>query len=472
MGDIEAIVPAALLTGLLAFAFELSWRKKIFPQWLARKFLHMTAVGACAIIPLYLESLNILIYLVAGFELILIYLVGSGRLFAESKGRKSWGIALFPLPYLALLFFFDNQREFIFIPMMILAISDALACIAGTTTAKKYYNLTGDKKSIIGSFTFFLSSFVLLLLFWNSPLESTEFIIACIAIALILSSLEALGSNGSDNLLIPTGAALLLYIEMQMPFQSNEYLLLISLVIVFMLVMVKMKWLEMSGALSAALLGFFVWRFAGWEFLAPLIWFLFSSSVIGKVLKVGKDISFEKKHGKARDWIQVLSNSWLFLILAIVFGIASEDFALSLIPKLYAVMAIATADTWASEIGGRFSKKVIYLFNLKSHPKGISGGLSITGTFAGLLGGISIALIGYLTGHLPDLGILTAVALFGFAGMLVDSLLASFLQKRYFNSAQGIYSDELKSGFIETEKYRVLTNDQVNMISISLALFI
>lgn len=471
MSDIQIIIPAALLTGFLAFLLELSWRRTIIPQWLSRKFLHISAVGACAIVPLFLESLTLLFYLVASFEILLIYLVASGKLFAENKSNKSWGIAFFPIPYLALLYIFENEREFIFIPMIILAVSDALACIIGTLSAKKFYILTGDKKSLIGSSVFFLSSFILLLIFWNSQQNNVQYVFSLLIIALILSALEALGSKGSDNLLIPSGAALLMFIETKNPSQLTEYILLLSLILIFLVLMLKMRWLQMSGALSAALLGFFVWHFAGWEFLAPLVWFLFSSTVIGKIYRVEIQEGFEKKHGKARDYIQVLSNSWLFLVLAIILGLNPENNEL-IIPKLYAVMAIATADTWASELGGKFSNKVIYLFTMKLHPKGISGGLSFIGTLSGFLGGLSIACLGYFMGHLSSVSSIVIITIVGFAGMIVDSIIAAFLQKRYHNATLDIYADEQKEGFTNSENYRILTNDHVNMLSITLALVI
>lgn len=471
MDDLLVILPATFLTGILAVLFELSWRKQLIPQWLARKFLHITAVGACAIVPLYLSSLQLLSYLVLGFEIILVYVVGSGKLFAETEGRKSWGIALFPIPYLVLLILFENERILIFLPMIILAISDALACILGTVAAKKHFNLSGDKKSIIGSSAFFVSALVLLMSFWNYSEINLEFIIICSIISMVLSILEALGSKGRDNLLVPSGAALLIYIEMHHPFAISEYLFLIASLVIFVFAVLKMRWLEISGALSAALLGFFVWRFAGWLFLVPLAWFLLSSSLIGRLLKSSHDSGFEKKHGKARDWVQVLSNSWLFLLLAILVGILPE-FSDSIIPKLYAVMAIATADTWASEIGGKLSNNVVYLYNFKKHPKGISGGLSLSGTLAGLAGAMSTALIAYIFGHAENLNEILLITIIGFSGMLFDSILAAFLQQRHHNSKLNIYSDEARESFIYEKGYRILTNDQVNLISICLALVI
>ena len=471
MDDLLIILPATLLTGILAVLFELSWRKLIIPQWLARKFLHIAAVGACAIVPLYLNNLQLLSYLVLGFEVILVYLVGSGKLFAEKEGRKSWGIALFPIPYFVLLLLFENERILIFLPMIILAISDALACILGTVAARKHFNLSGDKKSIIGSSAFFISALVLLMSFWSYSEINLEFIITCSIISMVLSTLEALGSKGSDNFLVPSGAALLIYIEMHHPFAISEYLFLVASLLIFVLAVLKMRWLEISGALSAALLGFFVWRFAGWLFLVPLAWFLFSSSLIGRLLKSSHDSGFEKKHGKARDWVQVLSNSWLYLILAILAGILPA-FSDSITPKLYAVMAIATADTWASEIGGKLSKNVLYLFNLKMHPKGISGGLSLAGTFAGLAGASSVAVIASLLGHVSTMNQVVLISIVGFCGMLLDSIIAAFFQKRHYNLELNQYSDEPKAGFSEKENYRILNNDQVNMLSISLALII
>lgn len=471
MDDLLLILPIAIFTGIMAILFELSWRKQLIPQWLARKFLHITAVGACAITPLFLDSLDILLYIVAGFEILLIYLVGSGALFEENNSRKSWGIALFPIPYLVLLFLFEDERNLIFLPMIILAISDALACIIGIMAAKKYYNLSGDNKSIIGSTTFFLSTSVILFSFWPKTVLSWEIFLAISIIAIVLSGLEALGSRGTDNILVPTGAALLIYQEIHHPFNEVEYFILIFSLIAFVWLVLNLKWLELSGAVSAALLGFFVWRFAGWVFLVPLVWFLLSSSLIGKALNTSNHSDFEKKHGKARDWVQVLSNSWLFLLLTIIAGVLPE-FAKSLIINLYAVMAIATADTWASEIGGKLSNNVVYLYNFKKHPKGISGGLSLSGTLAGLAGAMSTALIAYIFGHAENLNEILLITIIGFSGMLFDSILAAFLQQRHHNSKLNIYSDEPREGFIYEKGYRILTNDQVNLISICLALVI
>ena len=135
-------------------------------------------------------------------------------------------------------------------------------------------------------------------------------------------------------------------------------------------------------------------------------------------------------------------------------------------------MAIATADTWASEIGGKLSKNVLYLFNLKMHPKGISGGLSLAGTFAGLAGASSVAVIAYLLGHVSTMNQVVLISIVGFCGMLLDSIIAAFFQKRHYNLELNQYSDEPKAGFSEKENYRILNNDQVNMLSISLALII
>lgn len=466
MSELLILFISLIFVVITATFFEISWRKGWIKQWLSRKLLHITAISACACIPLIINDLTYLKFIVIIAELALVVLVGRFNLFVEKSGRKSWGIALFPIPYIILLFLFENQRMLIAAPMLILALADAAACITGTLFAKKTFELTGDRKSIIGSFAFFIVS--LIIIFWfkanhiNDALE-VQVIISCLSIVMMLTLAEQLGSRGSDNLLVPVFAALFLSADYYVPpiILETEFSFLV-LALGFYLANKKIRWLSPSGIASAIILGYTIIRFSNWEFLLPIIWFLGSGSLLSKLNK--NDIKSDSKSGKARDWVQVISNGGLYAA-AIILALLSQGNDEVWMSRIFAIMAVVTADTWSSEIGKRYSSKAFDLFSFRLQSGGISGGVSLIGCLAGLLGAISIAVIAFVIEPGLKVNQLLVIAGLGFLGMLFDSILGAFFQKRYIEVDGKQFFDTNAEGRREYSKYRVLSNDSVNLIS-------
>jgi dolichol kinase len=137
ISDSILLTIAGTSVGLFAFLSEISARKRIVPQWLSRKVLHTFSVGLCGLMPFLLKDLNALFWIVLAAEILLLVLVGRGILFKEDSGRKSWGIAFFPLPFLFLIWQFPMHPWLIAIPMIVLALSDSAAAIFGKLFAKK-----------------------------------------------------------------------------------------------------------------------------------------------------------------------------------------------------------------------------------------------------------------------------------------------------------------------------------------------
>ncbi len=465
---------------LLALGSETAWRRGWLPQWLARKILHFGAVGACALAPLCLQDLTLLRWIVVLVVPVLIYLVYTRQLFSEANGRHSWGIALFPLAYLWLLFLPD--RILIIVPMGILAVSDAAAAIVGQLFARRYYQLTGDRKSLIGSLAFLVTALGVIWLsqsiypdHWhlNDGLRNMEMVSyddhwvwpKVTFLVIILTALEALGSRGLDNLLIPPAAALLLEHAAHLtpdprsPFYVSDLELWVQLAsllafgAVFIWFTVRRRSLSLDGAVMAAVIGLWVLFFAGPEALWPLFFFFISSTLLGKLTRKEKVIS-DVKHGKARDYRQVLCNGGIYALLA-TFGL--DVF-------MVASLAVATADTWASEIGMYFRRPTYDLWRRKLTPVGLSGGVSWVGTLGGLAGAAAMAIVGILCLHWEmDIISMLAFTGIGFLGMLIDSLLGATLQARYQNEETGELTDIptkiLHSG------YRRMSNDAVNLLS-------
>jgi uncharacterized protein (TIGR00297 family) len=460
---ILAVLGAAV--SLLTMAMDRLDRAARWPQWLSRKVLHVGAVGACAIAPMLLQDITTLIVVVLGAEVLLLLAVGSGRFFREASGRPGWGIVLFPLPYLVLLSLFPtpDHRWLITVPMLILALSDAAAAVFGILLRSPAYHLTSDRKSLAGSATFIVITTVILMR-WPSPLHAwpmSQLIVAALLLSVLLAAAETLGSAGWDNVWIPTGAAAMLVALMYG--DAVEHLaaawIAAGVALPFAWLSVRKGWLTLGGAVSAALLGCAVVWTQGAQWLVPLLVFFASSTMLGKFTRGTRPTS-DAKHGRPRDAEQVWSNGGVYLAAALL--LPGDMAHLGMIVS----MAVATADTWASEIGMAVSGRTLDLRTGRIVAPGLSGGISMAGTMGAVTGALLLALAaGALLRTTPSH--LAQIAAWGVAGMVLDSLLGAWFQVRY-RAADGSWRDQPGEGPTLQRGLAWMTNDLVNLLSIAL----
>ncbi len=477
---------------LLAIGTETAWRRGWLPQWLARKLLHVGAIGSCALAPLWLQDLTVLRWIVALVIPVLFYLVYTRRLFSEANGRRSWGIALFPLAYGVLLLVFSTSRFLIVIPMAILAWSDAAAAISGQLFARKFFQLTGDRKSLPGSAVFFVTTVAII---WASQFIFPEswairfpllhlpndhadawLWAEILFITLLLTTLEALGSNGLDNLLIPLGAAALLTIHYGpmdfyfLPLHTAGMWLATLIAFGFIHLTIRRRSLTPDGAVTAAFIGLWVLYYGGAFLLWGLVFFFVCSTLLGRLSRKRTVVS-DIKHGKARDFRQVLCNGGVCAFLVTFHQV--PNWSWPIFTAAAASLAISIADTWASEIGIYFHGRTYDIWRWQPTPVGLSGGVSWAGTLGGLAGALAISIFGFfLIFSFHDWVLLGIITISGFAGMLLDSLLGATLQARYREEETGLLTDIptniLHSGF------RWMSNDAINLFSnlvVALAVF-
>ncbi len=87
----------------------------------------------------------------------------------------------------------------------------------------------------------------------------------------------------------------------------------------------------------------------------------------------------------------------------------------------------------ASEIGVATTPRLIT--NLKKVPPGTDGGISVLGTFAGIMGAGLIGLAAYILGIYPDLVKTMEIAIIaGTVGCFVDSILGAVLESKYLTN--------------------------------------
>ena len=243
-----------------------------------------------------------------------------------------------------------------------------------------------------------------------------------------------------------------------------DFLIGFTLSLLIAILAYKKKSLNRSGAIAATIIGTFIYAMGSYIVFTLLILFFISSSVITKI----KQESKEEKDG--RNFIQVLANSLAALIFSIIYFYTKQE-----IFMVVAAIGIAasTSDTWASEIGKTSKGKNVSILNFRQIPKGESGGISLKGTIASILGSLLIAfvfilLLGFKTEFTRILlYYLLMIGLGGFLGCILDSYLGIFIQAKYIEIKTGIKVEK----FYKDEKLKLISgipfinNDMVNLLS-------
>jgi len=246
------------------------------------------------------------------------------------------------------------------------------------------------------------------------------------------------------------------------------YLALIMLV--FSLVAYKAKQLTASGAIVAFFVGFGTTYFLGFGALTTLLLFFLFAGVLSKFAKLrskGDAQSIQKK-GSRRDGMQVFANGGMALVAAVLYGISPSMVALVMFASS---VAEAASDTFAGEIGILSKSKPISIITGRTMKPGLSGAVSALGSVAGLLGALFIALY-WMSNFLPieptSFAYASVVAVSGFFGCLMDSVLGATLQAHYYDEERDCLTEypTSKGKALPLEHgIRWIDNDLVNLMS-------
>ena len=219
--------------------------------------------------------------------------------------------------------------------------------------------------------------------------------------------------------------------------ESGNIVITMLLILVLVTASLRARILDKQGVFAAALLGSFVGCLGHWTWLLLLLCFLLSSHIATKW-------RFEEKTQRGlnessdghRGWINVAANGGMPALVALLAFVLSDWE--SGLWMFAAAVAVATSDTWASEIGC-LDDRVRMITTFKPCDAGVNGGFSPNGQLAAALGGILIgitALIANLvmfSSNVSNSMMLAAiVAGLGFLGCQIDSVLGAVLENRGF----------------------------------------
>ncbi len=181
-----------------------------------------------------------------------------------------------------------------------------------------------------------------------------------------------------------------------------------------------MRILTPGGWAAAAAVGALILGFGGWRHAALLVTF-FGTSTLLTLWHIER--KSHPEHTRGRSASQVLANGLVAAILTIWWGVAPSP---SLATAFAAVIAASTADTWATEVGMLSARPPRLITTWRAIPRGASGGVTLLGTTAGLVGAGLIAVCGGVLLHAT----LRAVWVAGVTAMLMDSVLGATVENR------------------------------------------
>ncbi len=489
---------SALLFFLLLF-FEILVRKFSLSAFTLRKVLHLGIGVFLFFLPVFFSTnfypvlMGVLFVVVNGigssFHLLRILHEKRSRETGEKEHRPGHGALFLPLAFVVLaLLLWEQHLWIVRTSVLVFGVSDALASLVGASIGKAHIeNLTKARKTVEGSLTMFITSFVLIAVCFYVFRDAygavfvsatwPQLLALLFLLALTVTAVEALTSYGLDNLLIPLSLSYALYmIDSHGPELLARLLAGGFFAFLLVLLSLKVKFLNNSGATATFLLGITIFGIGGLVWTVPLLTFYLLSSILSKLGRKRKakfDLVFEK--GSQRDAGQVYANGGVAWVIMIAYSLTNEP---AYFFAYLGTLAAVQSDTWATEIGTMWPNPTARLITtMKRVPVGTSGGVSFPGTLGAFAGALLICASAVLmqVGWLLDYGIVKSFLLIGFSGLLaslVDSFFGATVQAQYYDPVREKVTERTHSfqsdGTIVENKLlkgnHYINNDVVNLL--------
>lgn len=310
------------------------------------------------------------------------------------------------------------------------------------------YEFKGVSLQNIGVFTVFgLAYFLYYHQVTSTPIDYNMLFFLSLIGGLTAALVESIDVSSDKRATMLLAVATVYLIFDIYKFNVDSYDLAIAFLIAFLLSMAAMKSgiADESGLMSATLVGTLVIVFTRIEFFLLLVTFYLVGSVSTKYKYAYKrEQGVAEPAGGARGYANVFGNSLAPLFFAMTYGVyGHEVFLLGFV----ASVAAALGDTMASEIG-KASGKVYLITNLSRVRPGISGGVSVRGELAALLGVIIIAIAAYPLNILSTWQYILVALVAGFIAIHVDSVLGATVEEKGYLTNSGVnFLATLSTGF-------------------------
>ncbi len=209
---VNIAVATALLLAVLVLAEALRRRRGTGPE-ATRKLVHALSGLVAVTFPWLFASAWSVVVLTASYAVLIATTRRLGLLSSvHGVSRRTEGGLHYPAGVL-LLFLLAAHRPEAYVPaMLVLALADPAAALAGGPYGRNRYRVLGGNRSVEGSLAFAACALpcVFLPLGFLTSLSPLSVLLWSLHVTLLATVLEALAPRGSDNLAIPLGSGLAL----------------------------------------------------------------------------------------------------------------------------------------------------------------------------------------------------------------------------------------------------------------------
>jgi uncharacterized protein (TIGR00297 family) len=207
----------------------------------------------------------------------------------------------------------------------------------------------------------------------------------------------------------------------------------LSVMILMSVIAYKIKTIDKYGAFSAVPIGFIILMAGGisW-FLILLLYFLLASYFTKYKYKHKETIGVTEAKSGARGWNSVLANGGPLAIFATMYFLSNNNYVYLLC--FVGSVAFALSDTSATEIGLLSKVQPRSILSGKRIYPGYSGGISMKGEIAAILGSLAIGTacgILLATSIIHTLIIISAAVAAGMIATNIDSIFGETVQAKY-----------------------------------------
>lgn len=311
--------------------------------------------------------------------------------------------------------------------MLAMGYGDGVGALVGKRWGRSRFPAPCADKSLEGTVTVLALSALAVggVCAFCAPGGSSFALTAALCCSMPAAAIELFSPRGIDNLTLPLGVSLIVFLMARFP-GTQPFFACLSVTLLVLLAAFYLGAITFPGLLAALALGLAMFLLGGWISYAALVLFFLLGSAASRIGK-GRKAQAESlhQHSGARGVAQVAANGLPSLLFAALYAATGgEGCRLAVI----GCFAAAAADTFSSDLGMLSRQEPVSILTFKPVRRGMSGGVTLLGLGAGVLGALLLSLLA--APRFGWTGVL-ACCLTGLAGTLVDSLLGASAQAKY-----------------------------------------
>jgi len=209
-----------------------------------------------------------------------------------------------------------------------------------------------------------------------------------------------------------------------------QYLIFITIVILTSTIILKLKILDFKGTVISIFMGNLIYLVTGIEgFILVIEFFIIGFICTRFKFKQKRKKGIAQEKGGIRSWENVIANGFAFSLFGTLYFFTNIE---SFLAAFIASIAIATGDTLATEIGLLSSNKPRLITNFKEVETGKSGGITLLGSIASIIGIIIITISSWIIGFSFNNYSIMAIMIGSFLGIIIDSVIGATIQAQYY----------------------------------------